>query len=110
MKLILSLCLLLAPAFGWTQIEYNQVKRLSKAEFKKLKLERDKFIPLGLKNSSVLIVKCSKESYKQMRRVALLKSLVRNSYDTTAIDKDSRFNELSHNDDNHEKTTGLVSD
>jgi hypothetical protein len=91
-----SIAFLLAILFCFGQNDFNRIQKVSKSEFKELKLKRDRFVPSDLKSTKVLIVKPSLESFEKLKRNASVAALFRNGYDTTFISTNTDFN-------NHEK-------
>ena len=76
--------------------DFNQVRELSREQFKELKKEGYRFIPSDLKNARVLMVRISVAETKELMRRACLAAILRQGYDTTSIAAD--FNYLFENE------------
>jgi hypothetical protein len=98
MRLFLILVIFLAANFCNAQDTLNQVKRISKSEFRKLKAEAKRFVPIDLLKTKPLFVKPPLDELKKMRRNAHLQALLRNGYDTTSIDNNPTFKQYATED------------
>jgi hypothetical protein len=83
--------LLVPPLCCFGQTDFNQVRRITKSEFKRLKTESTRFIPTNLSANKVLVVKLTPELFEILQRKAKVKALFRNGYDTTFISSDVNF-------------------
>jgi len=77
------------------QEDLNQVKRITKSDFKKLKAESIRFIPTDLRDNKVLVVKPTDKLFEILQRKANVSALLRNGYDTTFISSNADFNNRS---------------
>jgi|GEM_PF-5767490 len=71
--------------------DFNQVRELSRAQFKEFKKEGYRFIPSDLKNARVLMVRISVAETKELMRRACLAAILRQGYDTTSIAADINY-------------------
>lgn len=91
MRLFLILVIFLAANFCNAQDNLNQVKRISKSDFKKLKAEVKRFIPSDLAKTKSLFVKRSIDTLEKLSKQAHIESLLRHGYDTMAIETKPSF-------------------
>jgi hypothetical protein len=82
--------------FLWTthclgQSNFNQIRNITKKEFKKLKEERGRFIPLDLAKNKVLLIIPSSEKFDELERKANVTALHLNGFDTTHITNNEAF-------------------
>lgn len=98
MRLFLILVIFLAENFCIAQDNLNQVKRISKSDFKKLKAEAKRFVPTDLAKAKSLFVKRSIDTLEKLREQAHIESLLRNKYDTTSIDTNPLFKRSTKGD------------
>ena len=89
--------ILLATFCCLGQEDLNQVKRITKSDFKKLKAESIRFIPTDLRDNKVLVVKLTDKLFEILQRKAKVSALLRNGYDTTFISSNADFNNHSSN-------------